>query len=266
MRILLSILYCFITASSFASNIIWSGDISKITVKNSPSINDLKVIPKNGGIQISGYGKDEKTSYLKIEINTLPFSMKNNLLAIDMGSDNPKTTEGVYIRAVDPNGKNVLSFQNWKNPLLPQKQQYLFKHGKSSQFIWESWMVKASEDSTINKIVIYLGAKGCDKLMSINLGKIELLEQQAPVCLPKLPGKKIKTGYNSKGTASFHNHQFEIIAIADSPKVSYCSIRIPFDCDFSIENIIFQAHSSTEIPPDSFYVRGYDKKNQCVMS
>ena len=91
---------------------LWDGDLSTVSLQAGKKLQDVSVKTEDGALLITGTSEGNSVTYIAVEIRFKPFVLGNQLISMDVSSDDSKTTNSFYVRLQNAKRQNVLSFQH----------------------------------------------------------------------------------------------------------------------------------------------------------
>jgi hypothetical protein len=252
-----------LTAGTLAAEPLWSGAPETVKLREGAKLADVATKAENGVLTIGGVseGDDKKMTYICAEIAVTPFVIGDRALALDLRSETPATTEGLFVRGMTADNKVVLSFTKWG--ILSEKVRNLILiPGKTGLLKWESDRIQAPLDAEITKLWVYICVRGGGKKMNLSVSGIRLIDRPADV--PELVGAELK-GFGV-GEARDNHGVITAAATAHKDGAIYFSWFVPFSGEAAGNTLAFSASTLTPETTQAFYVRGYNAKEECILS
>ncbi|MBO5688713.1 MAG: hypothetical protein J6S73_02195 [Lentisphaeria bacterium] len=246
---------------------LWDGDLSTVSLQAGKKLQDVSVKTEDGALLITGTSEGNSVTYIAVEIRFKPFVLGNQLISMDVSSDDSKTTNSFYVRLQNAKRQNVLSFQQWGNPLKETPVKYHLIHGGAYPVMkWEPEEIKAPATDLVDRIVFFIGTRGDGKPMSVKIKNIER-SGDAMQSLPERTGQPLSVSANASLARAVKDGDTVFTdSLVLSDQVSYTYVQVPFSGDLTGKKLAFTGATSTPGITGALYVRGYNSKKECILS
>lgn len=246
---------------------LWDGDLSSVTLQSGNKLQDVSVKTEDGALLITGTTEGNSVTYINVEIRVKPFVLGNRSISMEFCSDDPKTTETLYVRAQNAKRKSIMSFQRWGCPLTETFRKFVFIPGTSYPSMkWEAAVATAPVTDPIDRILIFIGARGDGKPISVKVKNISVSDE-AKNPFPMRPGQLLESPSNDCLSRVVKNGDTVYIdGIPQTNIVTYIYGQVPFTGDLTGKKLVMTASTATPAVTDALYIRGYNAKRQCILS
>ncbi|MBR4957182.1 MAG: hypothetical protein IKZ31_05440 [Lentisphaeria bacterium] len=250
-----------------AATSLWDGDLAYVSLQSGKKLQDVSVKTEDGALLIAGTTEGDSVTYISVEIRVKPFVIGDKYLTMEISGNDPKNTDCVYVRAQNSKRQNVMSFRNWNKPLTEDAKTYYFRPLTAYPTMpWEPQEIKAPVTDTIDRIAIFIGARGNGKPISIKVKNIALTENELPA-FPIREGEKLSNYGDAALLSSVKNgNTVYLDTLPMTDKVTYNFTSIPFSGNLAGKKLVFTGSTATPAVTGAFYLRGYNSKKECILS
>lgn len=265
-KLFLTMLTALCGAAVFAEAL-WDGDLSTVSLQAGKKLQDVSVKTEDGALLITGTSEGNSVTYIAVEVRVKPFAIGEQYLTMELSGNDPKTTDCVYIRAQNSKRKNVMSFRNWNRPLTEEGKTYYFRPYMAYPAMqWETPEIKAPATDNIDRIAIFIGARGNGKPISIRVKNIAITDNELPA-FPVREGEKLSNyGDNALLSSVKNGNTVYLDALPMTDKVTYNFTSVPFSGNLTGKKLVFTGSTATPAVTGAFYIRGFNSKKECILS
>jgi hypothetical protein len=252
-----------LAAGASAAESLWDGTIGPVKLREGAKLVNVSAKAEAEVLTVNAVSEGDpmRMNNVSVEVAVTPFVLGDRALALDVWSDQPATTESFYVRGVTADNKIVLSFMR-SGILTSYVRNLVLVPERTALLKWESDRIQAPLTAPIAKLWFYMTARGGGKKMNLNLSEIRLVP--LPADLPALTGTELKC--EGVGDARESGGVVTALATAHKGGVVYFNWYVPFTGKIEGKKLCFTASTATPATTHAFYVRGYNAKDECILS
>ena len=164
------------SAASISATPVKIQSLQKPAIKRAPLTNQKKYSLKAEQGKVFCYSASTeklKKNYLGFSVSCKPFSVMDREISFTASSRSPRSTESVFVRCLNRQGKVVACWYAWK-PLKKKSVKFELVPKHTIRFKWMQGAGRAPETDLITKIEFLLQANGKGRSLGMTLDALEI--------------------------------------------------------------------------------------------